>query len=93
MGGLEMDPVKTSLSMTLIAISKLFFQTFGFRPLVAMIGARRSFQIGIFAVAPACIGLGLLNYVYRTMGAGLVWLILGSSLILFGFAEAISYLR
>ncbi|KAJ3107826.1 hypothetical protein HDU97_003174 [Phlyctochytrium planicorne] len=88
-----LTPRSTALLLSVISVSKLSFQTFVFRPLVAHFRVRTSYQIGMTALVPAMIGMTIVGQVMRGEGSSYsTWGFTLSVMVLFGFVEAIAYL-
>ncbi|KAJ1555070.1 hypothetical protein HK405_003324 [Cladochytrium tenue] len=88
-GGLGMNPFNTSFAMTVIACSKLVTQVFLFRPLCAVLGVQGTYRVGMALVIPPCLVSGMLG---GHQGVGLTWVVVMLCSMVFGVAEATSYI-
>ncbi|RKO98017.1 MFS general substrate transporter, partial [Caulochytrium protostelioides] len=88
-GGLGLRASQASLPLAALMAAKFLVQFFGSVHIVAPLGSRATFIVGMLLVGPVLLALGLLHTL--PAGAGR-WLALLSCMMLLGVAEAMCYL-
>ncbi|KAJ3246085.1 hypothetical protein HDU78_007906 [Chytriomyces hyalinus] len=87
-GGLGFTPLDTSFAISVRAISKLFFSTFVSRGVVARLGSKHAYNLGMAAIIPASYILGILH----SITGNELWIGVSVSMALLGFVESVVYL-
>ncbi|KAI9319547.1 major facilitator superfamily domain-containing protein [Obelidium mucronatum] len=90
LGGLSFTAFETSFAMTVMACSKLGFQTIFCQSIVTRVGTTKAYCLGMAVIIPAC---SIISFMGGSSGSGGSWVMVMICMSLFGFVEALVYLR